>query len=76
MNLRIAFVMTALSLTGPALAQNPVANGPALPGTGGVHPSIAAHVAPTSVKANAEADRRFLEEQKRVERIMMICTGC
>ena len=75
----VPILIAALTLSAPALAQSP-ASGMTDPASGG--PAVrqtaagASHPAAGPSKAAADFDRRFIEDEKRIERIMTICNGC
>lgn len=75
----VPIILATLAISGPALAQTAP---PGLPGSGQSSPTVRQPAAGPNrpvvgvSRATAEFDRQVLEEQRRMDRIMNICTGC
>ena len=70
----ILFSLALMTLAGPGYAQTADPTAPALS-----HAPQAARVgtkSPEAARDWANYDRQWQEEQKRVDRVMNICTGC
>lgn len=70
----LTLCLAMIAGTSPVLAQTATPLNPP-PVIGLAHPAIGPATGHT-VKSTADSDRRILQEEKRLERIMTICIGC